>query len=120
MNKYPYSVGHIMIIPHHHTENLEDLDPKTWLRISLLAQKAVKMLKEVINAQGVNMGMNLGAAAGAGIAQHIHLHLVPRWVGDTNFATTIANIRVYPKDFDEVRTKLKNAATKYLIIDKDS
>jgi diadenosine tetraphosphate (Ap4A) HIT family hydrolase len=113
MNKYPYSPGHIMIIPNEHTSNLEDLDPETFAKISLYTQKAVKMLKEVLNAQGVNIGMNLGKAAGAGIAEHIHLHLVPRWKGDTNFITTIAETRVYSSDITEMYKKLKNVASDY-------
>jgi len=113
MNKYPYSPGHIMIIPNLHTSNLEDLDPEIFAKISLFTQKGVKMLKEVLNAQGVNIGMNLGKAAGAGIAEHIHLHLVPRWKGDTNFITTIADTRVYSSDVKEMYKKLKNVSSDY-------
>jgi diadenosine tetraphosphate (Ap4A) HIT family hydrolase len=113
MNKYPYSPGHIMIIPNLHTSNLEDLDSEIFKKISVSTQKAVKMLKEVLNAQGVNIGMNLGKAAGAGIAEHIHLHLVPRWKGDTNFITTIGGTRVYSSDIHEMYKKLKNVASDY-------
>ena len=113
MNKYPYSPGHIMIIPNLHTSNLEDLDSQIFADISNCAQKSVKMLKEVLNAQGVNIGMNLGKAAGAGIAEHIHLHLVPRWVGDTNFITTIGDTRIYSSDIDEMYKRLKNVAADY-------
>jgi len=113
MNKYPYSPGHIMIIPNLHTSNLEDLEPMVFADMSNYAQKSVKMLKEVLNAQGVNIGMNLGKAAGAGIADHIHLHLVPRWNGDTNFITTIGETRVYSSDLDEMYKRLKNVATDY-------
>lgn len=113
MNKYPYGPGHIMIIPNVHTANLEDLDPQIFAKISLCTQKGVKMLKEVLNAQGVNIGMNLGKAAGAGIAEHIHLHLLPRWNGDTNFITTIGDTRVYSSDVTELYKKLKNVASNY-------
>jgi len=113
MNKYPYSPGHIMIIPNLHTSNLEDLDSEIFAKMSLYTQKAVRMLKEVLNAQGVNIGMNLGKAAGAGIAEHIHLHLVPRWKGDTNFITTIGETRVYSSDIQEMYKKLKNVASDY-------
>jgi diadenosine tetraphosphate (Ap4A) HIT family hydrolase len=113
MNKYPYSPGHFMIIPNLHTSNLEDLDPQTFAKMSLYAQKGVKMLKEVLNAHGVNIGMNLGKAGGAGIAEHIHLHLVPRWAGDTNFITTIGDTRVYSSEIDEIYKKLKNVAADY-------
>tara|TARA_B110000046_G_C12864155_1_gene343161 strand:- start:349 stop:846 length:498 start_codon:yes stop_codon:yes gene_type:complete len=113
MNKYPYSPGHIMIIPNIHIANLEDLDEKVFAKISLYTQKAVKMLKKVLNAQGVNIGMNLGKAAGAGIAEHLHLHLVPRWEGDTNFITTIGETRVYSSDITEIYRELKNATSNY-------
>jgi len=113
MNKYPYSPGHFMIIPNLHTSNLEDLDEDVFAQMSIFAQKGVKMLKEILNAQGVNIGMNLGKAGGAGIAEHIHLHLVPRWEGDTNFITTLGDTRVYSSDIDEIYKKLKNVATDY-------
>src|SRR5574344_576218 len=101
MNKYPYSPGHIMVIPYFHTSNLEDLDEDSWQRVSKRAQQAVKLLKETMPCEGVNLGMNLGRASGAGIEQHIHYHLVPRWIGDTNFITTVGETRVYPADFNE-------------------
>ncbi|WOE68791.1 HIT domain-containing protein [Hydrogenimonas thermophila] len=114
MNKYPYTPGHFMIIPHFHTDSLEKLDPKVWIRMSQLAQQGVAMLKEGFGAEGVNMGMNLGSTAGAGIAEHIHLHLVPRFSRDTNFITTIAETRVYSTDFQRIYEKLKGLATEYL------
>lgn len=113
MNKYPYSPGHFMIIPNHHTANLEDLDPLTFANMSNFAQKGVKLLKEVMGAKGVNIGMNLGVAGGAGIAPHIHMHLVPRWEGDTNFITTIGNTRVFSSDFDKIYKRIKDASSNY-------
>ena len=113
MNKYPYTPAHFMIIPNHHTENLEDLDSNTWTRMNLFAQKGVSLLKDVVNAQGVNIGMNLGQVGGAGIAEHIHLHLVPRWMGDTNFITTIGDTRIYSTEFDKIYKRLKEEAPKY-------
>jgi len=107
MNRYPYTPGHFMIIPHHHTDALESLDPAVWLHITALAQKGVRLLKESFGAQGVNLGMNLGKAGGAGIAEHIHLHLVPRWERDTNFITAIAETRVYSTDFEKIYQMLK-------------
>jgi diadenosine tetraphosphate (Ap4A) HIT family hydrolase len=107
MNKYPYSPGHFMIIPAFHTDKLEELDTKVWLKMNTFAQKGVKLLKDVLNASGVNIGMNLGQIAAAGIAQHIHLHLVPRWQSDTNFITTIGGARVYSADFQKLYHKLK-------------
>lgn len=115
MNKFPYSPGHFMVIPHFHTDKLEDLDEKTWLILSKRVKQGVQLLKEVMACEGVNIGMNLGKAAGAGIEQHIHYHLMPRWIGDTNFISTIGQTRVYPVDFQEIFTKLKNSSDKYFI-----
>jgi diadenosine tetraphosphate (Ap4A) HIT family hydrolase len=114
MNRYPYTPGHFMIIPHKHTDALEGLESETWLRMSALAQKGVRLLKEGFNAQGVNIGMNLGKAGGAGIAEHIHMHLVPRWERDTNFITAIANTRVYSTDFEQIYKKILEMVPRYL------
>ena len=114
MNKYPYTPGHFMIIPHTHTDKLEELDSEVWLHMSGLAQKGVKLLKEGFGAQGVNIGMNLGRAGGAGIAEHIHMHLVPRWERDTNFITSIADTRVYSNDFERIYKKIKSLIPKYI------
>jgi ATP adenylyltransferase len=113
MNRYPYTPGHFMIIPHYHTDALESLDPQVWLHITALAQRGVRMLKESFGAHGVNIGMNLGKAGGAGIAEHIHLHLVPRWNSDTNFITSIAETRVYSTDFEKIYRRLKEVAEQY-------
>lgn len=114
MNRYPYTPGHFMIIPHHHTDALEELDPEVWLHMSMLAQKGVRLLKEGFGAQGVNIGMNLGKAGGAGIAEHIHLHLVPRWERDTNFITAIGNTRIYSTDFETIYQKILELVPRYL------
>ncbi len=114
MNKYPYTPGHFMIIPHTHTDKLEELDPAVWLHMSALAQKGVRLLKEGFGAQGVNIGMNLGRAGGAGIAEHIHMHLVPRWERDTNFITSIADNRVYSSDFERIYKKIKSLIPEYI------
>ena len=114
MNRYPYTPGHFMIIPHMHTDRLEELPSETWLHISGLAQKGVRLLKEGLGAHGVNIGMNLGAAAGAGIAEHIHLHLVPRWQRDTNFITSIGQTRVYSTDFEKIYKKIKSLIPEYI------
>ncbi len=114
MNRYPYTPGHFMIIPHRHTDALESLESDAWLRISTLAQKGVAMLKEGFGAHGVNLGMNLGKSGGAGIAEHIHLHLVPRWERDTNFITAIGETRVYSTDFERIYRKLLELSPHYL------
>jgi diadenosine tetraphosphate (Ap4A) HIT family hydrolase len=114
MNKYPYTPGHFMIIPHKHTDKLEELESETWLHMSALAQKCVRLLKEGFGAHGVNIGMNLGATAGAGIAEHIHMHLVPRWQRDTNFITSIGQTRVYSTDFQKIYEKIKALIPTYI------
>lgn len=115
MNKYPYTPGHFMIIPHLHTRALEELPQETWLHMCALAQKGVTLLQEGYGADGVNLGMNLGEAGGAGLAEHIHLHLVPRWNKDTNFITTISESKIYSKDFDKVYLEILALAKKYII-----
>jgi diadenosine tetraphosphate (Ap4A) HIT family hydrolase len=116
MNRYPYTPGHFMIIPHMHTDKLEELPSETWLHMAKLAQQGVKLLKEGFNAQGVNIGMNLGKAGGAGIAEHIHMHLVPRWEGDTNFITSVAHTRVYSTDLEKIYNKIKSLIPIYIKI----
>jgi len=114
MNKYPYTPGHFMIIPHFHTDKLEELESEVWLEMSQLAQDGVRLLKEGFGAHGVNIGMNLGATAGAGIAEHIHMHLVPRFNRDTNFITSIGQNRVYSTDFEKIYQKIKDLIPKYI------
>lgn len=115
MNKFPYSPGHMMVVPFFHTSNIEDLQDDVWMQMSKRVQQGVKLLKEVMPCEGVNIGMNLGRAAGAGIEQHVHYHMLPRWNGDTNFISTLGGTRVYPASFDEIFKKLKNNAPKYFI-----
>lgn len=116
MNKYPYSPGHFMIIPNVHTNAIETLDSETWQEISLHVRNGVRLLKEHMNAPGVNIGMNLGVCGGAGIAEHVHYHLVPRWSRDTNFITTIGDTRVNGVDFDVIYKKIKEAIPHYLAL----
>ena len=109
MNLYPYSPGHFMIIPNQHTDKIEELDEETWFEMSKFVRLGVEILKKELYANGVNIGMNLGKAAGAGIAEHVHYHLVPRWSGDTNFITTISDVRVNGTPFHPLFEKLKKA-----------
>jgi diadenosine tetraphosphate (Ap4A) HIT family hydrolase len=113
MNKYPYSPGHFMVIPHLHTDKLEDLDSEVWAHITKLAQNGISLLKNTINAKGINLGMNLGQVGGAGIAEHIHFHVVPRWMGDTNFITSIGDTRVFSTDFEIIYKRLLKEAPNY-------
>ncbi len=107
MNKYPYTPGHFLIIPNFHTDALENLKEEIWLEMNKFAYMGVKVLKKALRANGVNIGINLGKIAGAGIAEHIHLHLVPRYERDTNFITSIADTRIYSTDFDRIFRKVK-------------
>lgn len=114
MNRFPYTPGHFMVIPHYHTDAIEALDEEVWLHLSGIVLKCTKMLKVGFHAQGVNLGMNLGKSAGAGIAEHVHYHIIPRWVGDTNFITTIADTRVYSSDFEKIYQKIKTLIPEFL------
>lgn len=113
MNKYPYTPGHFMIIPNTHESNMENLPLKVWQQISYHVQNGVRLLKQEFNFSGVNIGMNLGDSAGAGISEHVHYHLVPRFHKDTNFITTIADTRVMGVDFDKIYKKIKLHSDKY-------
>ena len=113
MNKYPYNPGHFMIVPIKHIKNYEDLEEIEVSHIAKMAQMGCKILKD-FGADGINMGWNLGFDGGAGIPDHIHMHLVPRFKKDTNFITTIANTRVYSANFDKIFKEVKNISKKYL------
>lgn len=113
MNKYPYTPGHFMVIPNKHLQSLEMVEPSLWLELSSAVKKSADILQKHFNPQGINLGMNIGDAAGAGIAQHLHYHIVPRWKKDTNFITTIANTRVFSTDFDTIYENLKDAFSEF-------
>jgi len=98
MNRYPYTSGHVMIIPHRHLSRMEDLNEAERAEIFAMTVFAVHALKESIHPDGFNIGMNLGKAAGAGIDDHLHVHVVPRWHGDTNFVSVVGDVRVIPED----------------------
>ncbi len=98
MNRYPYTSGHLMIIPHRHISLMEELTTEEQAEIFALTVLSVRVLKESLRPEGFNIGMNLGKAAGAGIDDHLHVHVVPRWIGDTNFVSVVGDIRVIPED----------------------
>ncbi len=108
-NAYPYNPGHLMVIPYVHEANLEDLAVDVAAEVWDLSRRTVAVLKERLHCQGVNLGANLGRAAGAGIAPHLHMHAVPRWSGDTNFISTVGAARVLPQALDEVWEHLQGA-----------
>jgi ATP adenylyltransferase len=106
MNRYPYTCGHLMIIPSRHVSLLEDLTAEESSEIFRLTGVSVGILKEVMHPDGFNVGMNLGKAAGAGVDDHIHVHIVPRWSGDTNFISVVGEIRVIPEDVNQTWQRL--------------
>jgi len=113
MNRYPYISGHLMIIPRRHTGEYSDLLQEERKEIFDLVEIALKALRETMNPAGFNVGMNLGKAAGAGIAEHLHLHVIPRWEGDTNFMSVIGNVRIIPEDVATTAAKLAPLFKKY-------
>ncbi|MGA3188403.1 MAG: HIT domain-containing protein [Bryobacteraceae bacterium] len=109
LNLYPYTSGHLMVAPYAHVPTLSECEPSTLEEMMLLAQRAEAALRKAYNPSGFNIGLNIGEAAGAGIAGHIHLHVLPRWPGDANFMTTIAETRVIPEDLETTYAKLVEA-----------
>jgi ATP adenylyltransferase len=101
LNRYPYNNGHMMVVPYQHVATLEALDAPALGALMLLAKQALTALRGMYHPQAFNLGVNIGAAAGAGIAEHVHMHVVPRWAGDSNFMTTVAATRVIPEDLAE-------------------
>ena len=109
LNLYPYNNGHVMIAPYEHIGSLEGIDAATLAELMTQAQLALRALGKTMNPDGFNMGINQGKAAGAGFADHIHYHIVPRWHGDTNFMPVLADIRVIPEHLDSTYQKLLGA-----------
>ncbi len=102
MNRYPYNNGHLMVAPYRHVAALADMQPAELTELMEMAAMASRLLTRVINAQGFNFGVNQGAAAGAGLKDHLHLHVVPRWDGDTNFMPVLAEVKVVPQPLTEL------------------
>jgi len=96
MNRYPYSNGHLMVVPYKHTSNMSELDDNERLELMNLTTKCIEILS-IMKPDGFNIGMNLGTAGGAGIDDHLHFHIVPRWNGDTNFMPLIADVKIIPE-----------------------
>ena len=109
MNLYPYNNGHVMILPFHHVSSFDELSNKTQMEIMNLSTILMKHMRKEINAQGFNMGANIGEAGGAGIAEHFHLHIVPRWSGDTNFMPVLGHTKVQVNGLKETCELLKKA-----------
>ncbi|MDZ4799079.1 MAG: HIT domain-containing protein, partial [Bryobacteraceae bacterium] len=109
LNLYPYTSGHLMVAPYQHVATLEEAPEETAIELMALTRRSQRHLREVYRAPGYNLGMNIGAAAGAGVAGHIHMHVLPRWPGDANFMTTVAETRVVPENLDVAWQKLSEA-----------
>lgn len=106
MNRYPFAPGHLLVMPYRHVDSLEKLDAEEHDALFRLVREASVRLRKAVRAEGLNIGCNLGAVAGAGVAAHLHVHIVPRWSGDTNFMPVIAETRVVSQAIDETREHL--------------
>ena len=107
LNLYPYISGHLMVVPYLHTSEFDSVAKEITDELMDLAKRSQTALREVYSPAGFNLGMNLGAAAGAGITDHMHIHLLPRWSGDTNFMTTVGETRVLPENLETTYSKLR-------------
>ena len=107
LNKFPYNSGHLMVVPQRHAATLTLLTREELNEMALLTQLSERVLTEVFTPQGINVGMNLGRPAGAGIVDHLHIHLVPRWNGDTNFMTVVGEVRVLPEELPRTAERLR-------------
>lgn len=108
LNRFPYNNGHLMVVPYAHEPTLENLDTATANEMVALTQLSLRVLHAAYNPQGFNVGMNIGEVAGAGVAGHIHMHLVPRWSGDTNYMTTVGATRVIPEQLHQTCALLQS------------
>lgn len=109
LNRFPYNAGHLMVVPYQHVPSVEDLPAETLTEMMLLVNRCLAALRCAMSPEGFNIGANLGHVAGAGIAEHVHLHVVPRWEGDTNFMPVLADVRVVPELLVETYCKVKAA-----------
>jgi len=109
LNLYPYTSGHMMVAPYTHISTLEEAEEETLLEMMRLTRRAASILRQLYQPQGLNIGMNVGECAGAGVAGHIHMHVLPRWVGDSSFMTVVGETRIAPEDLGETWRKLSAA-----------
>jgi ATP adenylyltransferase len=109
LNAFPYTSGHVMVAPYEHTADLAGLDEATALELITLTQLSLRAIKSAYGPEGFNVGANLGTVAGAGVADHVHMHVVPRWEGDTNFMSVIGEVRVLPESLEDTHRNLKEA-----------
>jgi len=109
LNRYPYTSGHLMVVPFEHEPNLEVLDPAIRAEMMELTSQCMTVLRKIYTPQGFNMGANMGEAAGAGVLGHVHIHIVPRWKGDTNFMSTLGETRVLPEALEDTYQRVHKA-----------
>lgn len=107
LNRFPYTSGHLMVVPYEHIPSIEQLDPETRAELMEMATRALEVLRQEYQPQGFNVGVNIGEAAGAGVLDHVHLHVVPRWVGDTNFMLSLATTRVLPETLSDTYDRIR-------------
>ena len=107
LNTFPYTSGHVMVVPFRHTDQLQKLEASTAHEMMDLAQRLEGILRDLYHPDGLNMGMNIGKAAGAGVAGHLHLHVLPRWVADANFMSVVGETRVLPEDLDTTYERIR-------------
>lgn len=107
LNRYPFASSHVMVVPRRHVSDLSDLSAEEHAALFELVRDACGVLRQAVNAEGLNVGINLGAAAGAGIAEHLHVHVVPRWRGDMNFMPVVADVKVMPEALDATWARLE-------------
>jgi len=111
LNRYPYTSGHVMVVPYEHVADLSTVDPATLAEMMTLTQRVQSAQARTYHPEGYNLGMNLGRAAGAGVTGHLHLHVLPRWGGDANFMTVVGETRVEPEDLATTYDRLHKALT---------
>jgi ATP adenylyltransferase len=109
LNAFPYTSGHVMVVPYEHTDQLQKLPAEAAAEMMELSQKLEGALRSLYHPDGINLGMNIGKAAGAGVAGHIHMHVLPRWVADANFMTTVGETRILPERLDETYRRMTAA-----------
>lgn len=107
LNRYPYTSGHLMVVPFDHQPNLEHLDPATRVEMMELTTRCMAVLRNIYHPQAFNMGANIGEAAGAGVKSHVHIHIVPRWAGDTNFMSILGETRVLPETLETTYQRVR-------------
>jgi ATP adenylyltransferase len=108
LNAYPYTSGHIMVVPYEHVDQLQKLSTPAAEEMMALSQRLEGVMRELYHPDGINLGMNLGKAAGAGVANHIHMHILPRWFADVNFMTSVGETRVLPEDLQTTYKRIKS------------